>query len=276
MYSIIDTTCPQPASLGYNIIVMHPRDVFRLGHGTALTCNDTNRFEMIPPITYVVCAENGRWIPSLPKSNCQIPNFGDGVVKYSTSVNGKEHLLMPGSYIGHNQTVKYQCKEREYCSETQTVQNECQQEKTIRCDNGMLSERTPRCYKALQNCQIPFNIPYFTDQNPPSTEENSVTLPPRQKAGILLKEGEYFDYICVTGYAPVTNVSCLNGQLTDWPRCEPRTCQHPGVIENGKIYVINFASSRYDMTPNISLRHGVSIQYECNQGNAIKKDMIEV
>ena len=44
------------------------------------------------------------------------------------------------------------------------------------------------------------------------------------------------------------------------------TCLHPGFIRNGKIFVVNYGTSRYILSVNVSLRHGVSLQFECDPG----------
>ena len=44
------------------------------------------------------------------------------------------------------------------------------------------------------------------------------------------------------------------------------TCLHPGFIQNGKTYVVNYGTSRYLLSANVSLRHGSSLQFECDPG----------
>jgi hypothetical protein len=44
------------------------------------------------------------------------------------------------------------------------------------------------------------------------------------------------------------------------------TCLYPGFIHNGKTYVVNYGTSRYMLSANISLRHGASLQFECDPG----------
>ena len=42
------------------------------------------------------------------------------------------------------------------------------------------------------------------------------------------------------------------------------TCLHPGFIHHGKTYVINYGTSRYILSANATLRHGASLQFECD------------
>ncbi|CAF1549973.1 unnamed protein product, partial [Adineta steineri] len=35
---------------------------------------------------------------------------------------------------------------------------------------------------------------------------------------------------------------------------------------HGKTYVVNYGTSRYALSANITLRHGASLQYECDPG----------
>jgi hypothetical protein len=44
------------------------------------------------------------------------------------------------------------------------------------------------------------------------------------------------------------------------------TCLHPGFIRNGKTYVVNYGTSRYILSANVSLRHGSSLHFECEPG----------
>lgn len=43
-------------------------------------------------------------------------------------------------------------------------------------------------------------------------------------------------------------------------------CLHPGVIRNGKTFVVNYGTSRYILSSNVSLSHGASLQFECDPG----------
>jgi hypothetical protein len=44
------------------------------------------------------------------------------------------------------------------------------------------------------------------------------------------------------------------------------TCFHPGFISNGRTYVVNYGTSRYLVSTNVSLRHGSSLHFECDSG----------
>jgi hypothetical protein len=44
------------------------------------------------------------------------------------------------------------------------------------------------------------------------------------------------------------------------------TCLHPGFLQHGKTYVVNYGTSRYILSVNVSLRHGASLQFECDSG----------
>ena len=47
------------------------------------------------------------------------------------------------------------------------------------------------------------------------------------------------------------------------------TCLHPGFIANGKTYVVNYGTSRYILSSNVSLRHGASLHFECDPGEKL-------
>lgn len=68
---------------------------------------------------------------------------------------------------------------------------------------------------------------------------------------------------CVAGRQKIN--SYLSLSLTHSSRSLD-TCLHPGFIRNGRIYVVNYGTSRYILSVNVSLRHGVSLQFECNPG----------
>lgn len=60
----------------------------------------------------------------------------------------------------------------------------------------------------LGKCRIPLDIPYVLLDN--NTGINTI-----------LSEGESLNYGCIDGYARMTNVTCVQGNLTPQLLCEP-------------------------------------------------------
>ncbi|CAF1554549.1 unnamed protein product, partial [Adineta steineri] len=86
------------------------------------------------------------------------------------------------------------------------------------------------------------------------------------------RHGGYAEYSCRNGYKLSNHriLRCLFGQWespydrSNLIQCVADTCLHPGFIHHGKTYVVNYGTSRYALSANITLRHGASLQYECD------------
>ncbi|CAF4216479.1 unnamed protein product [Rotaria socialis] len=86
------------------------------------------------------------------------------------------------------------------------------------------------------------------------------------------RHGGHAEYSCRNGYK-LSNQRILRCLFGKWEspydrdnlvQCVADICLHPGVIRNGKIFVVNYGTSRYILSVNVSLSHGASLQFECD------------
>lgn len=134
------------------------------------------------------------------------------------------------------------------------------------CDDGYTSMTNVTCTQG-----------YLTAQ-PLCEPKNCTTHPYWIKNGYVKyqnrRHGGYAEYSCRNGYK-LSNPRLLRCLFGHWEspydrnnpvQCIADTCVYLGSIVNGKTYVVNYGTSRYLITSNVSLRHGASLQFECDPG----------
>ncbi|UJR30906.1 hypothetical protein I4U23_018416 [Adineta vaga] len=134
------------------------------------------------------------------------------------------------------------------------------------------------CVAGYKNVTNVTCIQGYLTSEPLCEPKNCTTHPYWIKNGYVKyqnrRHGGHAEYSCRNGYklSNYRTIRCLFGQWespydrNNLIQCIADTCLHPGFVRHGKTYVVNYGTSRYILSANVTLRHGASLQFECDSG----------